>query len=138
MRLARPNQSLQPTGHANSGYLEYTSLPREPAAELYRSALGFSIADGAQEDDRHTAYTRQEFIAGDTIMPFMRRTEESDRIWECDGLEIYAVKCDDGRVQIKIRSPGKPKERAWRILEGHFTRYGVEVSFEHAAEDGAG
>jgi len=35
----RPNQALQQTGHATDGAPRYTSIPREPAAELCRSAL---------------------------------------------------------------------------------------------------
>jgi hypothetical protein len=71
-------------------------------------------------------------------MPFMRPTEESDRIWESDGLEIFAIKGDEGKLQIKIRAPGEPRERAWMIAEGHFTRYGVEVTFERVAENDMG
>lgn len=63
-------------------------------------------------------------------MPFMRPTDQSDRVWEEDGLEIYRVKTGEGKVQIKIRAPGKRKEREWGITDGHFTPYGVEVTFE--------
>jgi len=37
-RKAGPNQALQQTGHATDGYPGYTPIPREPAAELGRSA----------------------------------------------------------------------------------------------------
>jgi hypothetical protein len=43
-------------------------------------------------------------------MPFMPPTDESDRVWESDGLEIYVVK-RKGRVFVKVRSPGRPRER---------------------------
>ncbi len=36
--VSGPNQALQQTGHATNGYPGYTSIPREPAAELGRSA----------------------------------------------------------------------------------------------------
>jgi hypothetical protein len=67
-------------------------------------------------------------------MPFMPPTDDSDRIWERDGLEIYVVK-EKGKVFVKIRAPGRPKEREWRVVEGHYTRYGVEASFERVPED---
>jgi hypothetical protein len=37
-------------------------------------------------------------------MAFMRPTEQTDQVWQSDGLEIYVIKGDDSSARTTIRA----------------------------------